>query len=106
MLSDYKAIYVASTNFNGRPLPNRDELVAWLVRELARAYGGAIATQAGQGSWMTPAGVVLVEPITVVKSYCAPGIDDGRLRALACELKARARQQAVAIETPAGLALV
>lgn len=106
MLSDCRAIYLPAKDASGRPLPDRDAVLEWLLVELALAYGGAIATEEGQGSWTTPAGVVIVEPISIVKSYCAPGIDDGRLRVLAGELKARARQKAVAIETPAGMELV
>lgn len=107
MLSDYRAIYVPSDDGSGRPLPDRDELLQWLLVEMARAYGGATATETveGQGTWATPAGVVVVEPITIVKSYCASPDDNG-LHALARALKVRARQEAVAIETPRGMEFV
>lgn len=107
-LDEYVAIYLPSKDASGQPLPERDALLEWLLVEMALAFGGATATQTaeGQGAWTTPTGVVVVEPITIVKSFCAPGVDHGRLRALARELKARAQQETVAIETSAGMELV
>jgi hypothetical protein len=105
MLSNYKAIYLPTIG-DDRPLSNRDDLLDWLLVEMALAYGGAIATQEGRGSWTTPAGVVVVEPITIVKSFCAPDLGNDWLHALARELKARAWQEAVAIETPQGMEFV
>ncbi|MFQ5857645.1 MAG: hypothetical protein ACE5LU_18725 [Anaerolineae bacterium] len=108
-MSEYAAIYLATNDASGRPLPDRDDLLEWVLMEMAREFGGATATETveGRGAWSTPAGIVVVEPITIVKSYFgSAGSADDRLRALARVLKDRARQKAVAIETRRGLELV
>jgi hypothetical protein len=108
MLSEYAAIYLPSKDACGQWLSDRRALEKWLLEEMARELGGAIATELveARGSYMTPAGVVVVEPITIVKSFCAAGPHRDWIHSLAGELKARARQQVVAIETSQGMEFV
>lgn len=109
MLSEHADIYVPSKDADGQLLPDRDDLLDWLLVEMGREFGGATATQLteGRGSYKTADGVVVIEPITIVRSFCADaGSHRARVRALARELKARARQESVAIKTPQGMEFV
>lgn len=109
MLSEYADIYVPSKDGEGQPLSNQEALLKWLLKEMAHEFGGATATQlvSGWGSYKTSAGVVVIEPIAIVRSFCTD-VDShsDQLRALAGELKVREQQETVAIETPRGMEFV
>ena len=96
-LSHRVVVYVPSES-NGNPIPDRDALVDHVLSTLSDLCGGATASDA-VGYWMSPAGSLVKEPVTLAFAYCSDlePVIDGLLQ-LALELKKRAGQESVAFE--------
>lgn len=62
------AVYVPSTIKVNEPVDNAQQ-VGKIVRKLSEMFGGATATQA-VGGWVTAAGEIVTEKITIVYSFC------------------------------------
>ncbi len=109
MLEKFVTFYVPSTFDVGKPLPVREykALVSRIAESFSISFGGATATE-GQGFYKADNGELIVESVTLVKSYHA--LDSQSALAivlpLAESIKSEYGQEAIAIETNEGILFV
>jgi len=111
MLTKKFAVYVPSTVNVDKPL-DKDQLrkaVDSVLADMSRIFGGATAWEA-EGAWLSgETGQLIKERITIVYAYSA---EDAAKKAtssvyeIARRLAAELRQEAVTVETPAGMDFV
>ena len=107
-LSHRLALYIPTRDSKGRSLGRlsqkvRDESLRWLSREC----GGATATKA-LGSWLSGSGLLIKEEVTLIFAF-RKSLDvkfAGRLLEYAESIKARCRQESLAVEVDGELYLI
>lgn len=108
-LDKFVTFYVPSTHHVGKPLPVRERhaLVTRVARELSNAFGGATATK-GQGYYVSDTKGLIVEPVTLVKSYheCDTSEALAIVVPLAQAIKNEYGQESILIETEKGVLFV
>lgn len=106
MITDFMSIYLPTLDQQDRLVPNREMMLDWLLCQMSGRFGGATALPA-RGAWSTSSGLLVVEPIAIVKSYCPSTCGhENWMVELARQLKDMADQDSVAIETPEGMNFV
>jgi hypothetical protein len=111
MLNNFVAVYVPSTNGVAGKTRLTSKQQAQEVRKVATRlssqFGGATATR-GTGFYVTNAGDLIEESVVIVKSYYDSPIDSALefARGLALEVKQALQQEAVTIETEAGIEFI
>lgn len=109
MLNHFVTFYVPSTRNVGDPLPSveRQALVTRVAKSFSDSFGGATATD-GQGFYTANNGELIVESVTLVKSYHA--LDTTQALAivipLAESIKREYGQESIAIETETGIEFI
>jgi hypothetical protein len=106
MFTHKVVFYVPSTKNVGEKLnkSERRALVTRVESTLARAFGGSTSTQ-GIGAWITNDGRLVRENVTLVTSYHGLETDEALaiVVPLAEAIKTEYGQEAIAIETEAGI---
>lgn len=109
MLNKFVTVYVPSTQDVGKPLPAkaRKALVTRVATALSDSFGGATAT-AGQGYYKADSGELIVERVTLVKSYHALETTEALaiVIPLAQAIKSEYGQESIAIETETGIEFI
>ena len=109
MLSLYIKVYIPSTVEVNKPAPAAllSEVRANVIRTLAGLFGG-VTLQDGVGAWVSDAGEVVTENVTIATSFCESLDDTARssVRTLAEYIKSTMGQEAVSVETREGLEFV
>ena len=93
------AIYVPSTTNATEATDNRKQ-VENVIRVLSNLFGGATATEA-QGGWFSPEHGVILEPVTIVYSFCKQTDLQNNLEDvinLCMHIKNEMKQEAVTLE--------
>ena len=104
------AITVPSTNDVDEQISvlHHDAEVMEIIGQLSRLFGGATATP-GEGGWISPSAGLVTEKVTIVESSCTEEDFQASLSKavkVAEALKARMRQDAVALRVDGKLFLV
>lgn len=108
-LDKYIAIYIPTKDAKGEDLNyvTRANRLKDVRKEFARAFGGFTEYEA-IGGWESN-GKVVIEPITIVKSFYSAGSDRYAYqlaRTLALVIKTDLKQEAVTIEQNGGLSFI
>lgn len=109
MLHNSVTFYVPSTKNVGQKLSRKEQnaLVQLVADKLAGWFGGATATK-GQGFYKANDGQLIVETVTLVKSYheCAVEQALALVEDLARTIKEQYGQESIAIETTNGIEFI
>ena len=93
------AIYVPSTTDVNVPTDNK-EFVSKVMTKFSEWFGGCTSTPA-VGGWVSNSGVLVVENVTIVYTFCTPesfGEHFEEVYTLAAEIRDEMKQEAVTME--------